>query len=229
MRGGGVVTTYTHAGTQTSLGSTSGASRFGSFTSVNVGDVIVVHAGNNGGGGSAVDPITSISFAGVTTWTQLAIASDTTNFLSAELWFGVITSATTATLTVNFTSAALLSFAIVNEFNSTDGSGWNAGPTNTQVNMVALTHGNYPSVSPSGASLFVGAMKIISNIPSGSSTGYVYDSLSNSGQSVYNLAAPSPSAPPFSISSTGSVCDLVSGLLYTTPTANSNFFAFMGD
>lgn len=135
-----------------------------------VGDVIVV----TGQVGSTGTHISSLSHSGVTTWTKATSATTTTPFASTvEIWWGVVTSVATATLTVTLSNAtggdceyAAQVFTPPSGTVSTDVTGTNTDGTSTV---------NFPTLAPTNSNELYVAYAFVAGVGvAGSTTGYTY-------------------------------------------------------
>jgi hypothetical protein len=171
-----------------------------------VGDVLVLGSADLGG----PSPLTAVSGGGVTTWTKL-IAYAYSSY-EVEIWFGQVTTAGAATITVSATGPPISLAA--QQFSAGSPATWAAdGSGAGAYHTTAL--GSYPSVTPSGSGeLYLGFAEMTATI-GGSTSGFVYTTVNSAQQFVYSLSAPSPSAPAWTSSSYSGNC-FVSGLLIAT-------------
>jgi hypothetical protein len=178
-----------------------------------VGDVLVLWASSQDLAGPA--PVTAVSGGGVTTWVELISYMPT--YYGVSIWFGRITTSGPGTIAVT-TSGSVEELA-AQQFSVGTPATWAADGSGASA-ISGAASGYYPSVTPSASGeLYLGAAQLYHE-GGGSTAGFVYTnsapSSSEATQFVYNLSAPSPSAPAWTAVS-GGTSWLVSALLAATP------------
>jgi hypothetical protein len=146
----------------------------------------------------------------------------------AELWWGVVTATGAATITITNSGASGQNKLACQQFTAGTVT-WSADTTTGITEGLATASGNYSSVTPaSSGELYVGAAWLGGGAAGGGASGFVYATISTNLQFVYNLSAPSPSAPPWT--QTSGTYVTVDGFLIATSSSspsNSGFFGFM--
>ena len=187
-----------------------------------LGNVLVVYAGGSSTG--TAPAVSSISYAGVTTWHTL-VASGGAN--DSEIWWGVVTATGTSTMTINFTGSLIVNLlAFADTYHSSTGGTWRADSSTATGTFTASAGGNFPAVTPSvSLPLYLGCQEITSvGLPAGSTSGFIYNNTSGTTdalQWVYNLAPGSGSASPNWTDSIAGNGSLVAGFLTTAAVAST--------
>lgn len=177
-----------------------------------IGDVVVVAVAN-----ASNASVSSISHPAVTTWKGYG---GPLNTYEVELWYGIITTNTSGTFAVTYTTSCVNRAFSFSQFHSTKSGTWQVNtPTNT-----SLGSGNSTVASitpPESYPLYLGA---VGAVVSGSTTGYYYRT---SGYvSLISNTSPPPGtalAPSFTA---GGNYSTVALSLYNAST--SGFMNFMG-
>ena len=123
-------------------------------TPVTVGNVLVFAAWC----GTTADRITAVSGGGVTTWNNLAFSNP--GSIECELWWGTVTAAGAATITIT-TASSGFNELIAQEFTVGVAAAWGQdGPGIGQAcTITGQTSGLWPALMPSGPGrLYVGAL-----------------------------------------------------------------------
>lgn len=174
--------------------------RFGSGASATIsptatGDILVVAVTSEVS--TVYDGTCSgIGGGGVTTWNR-AVATKYLNDY-AEVWWGIVTSSGSATLTAGWNSIVDWGIVGVQQFHSSVPPSWGADVSG--VNGGVALSGNYPSLAPAASGeLFVGSLWADGGPVSGSTAGFTYTQLlygiANSALMVWDANAPNPSSP----------------------------------
>jgi hypothetical protein len=175
-----------------------------------VGNVLVLAVGEQ----NTAAGITAVSGGGVTTWTKLISALPGNPPGCAEIWFGTITTAGSATVTITTTAANWIALN-AQEFTIGRPATWTAdGSGAASVSTSAATSGNYPSVTPAAsAELYVGFAAVWSGAISGSTAGVTYVPPQNGTQLAYETVPSTAPISPAWASTSSSVWAAASGLL----------------
>ena len=211
---------YTNYGTGTTL----------TVTSVNpstIGNVLAFATATN----KTISPasVSTISFSGVTTWNRITGFSAGGNLV--ELWYGVVTSLGSATLTITYTASSTSCGANVQEFSGGGTGTWVADAATGGSSFVNLSSGNYPSITPGGSGeLMLGVLAGSGSNPfSGSSSGYTYQSFTQAAsasycQFAYNPSASGAQSPNWTVALNTNVVIADGFLIFNSPVLNKQFF-----
>ena len=123
-----------------------------------LGDVLVLFAGSVGYHNTAHtdlstndQPVSSVSGGGVTTWNKLVAQGVGTNHgTDSEVWWGVITSTGSQTITVDWASSVTYVVLVAQQFHSSVAATWSAGTPSLEA-TAAYTLESFTSLSASVA------------------------------------------------------------------------------
>ncbi|HUC87852.1 MAG TPA: hypothetical protein VMR95_01760 [Candidatus Binatia bacterium] len=194
---------------------------------VTVGDVLVFSFVSYGNTNSA-----TVSGGGVTTW-NTAYANSGSGSLFG-LWWGVVTIAGSATITVTITNGGTINYLACQEFTTGGSTTWSIDGTAGSNYGSSFTSGVYPSKTSSQTvdeELYVGNLFSVVGGVGGSTSGFTYESyLSGYGQFCYSSSANTETAQVPAFTKTSGWGFITSMLLATTtvyvatPTGLLDFF-----
>jgi hypothetical protein len=172
--------------------------------------------------------ISTVSGGGVGTWTNAVINSDTTNAFRTEIWWGVITSTSTAPTTITLTWASSISAMDCELVSQMFAS--SLTPT-TWVLDVASTHQTttgttltFPTLAPTlGTELYWGYAIVDFTGQAGSTSGFTYDVTPTDTNVVCYDAAVTASVSPTATQNSSGKSDMV-GALFAAQSATGAFF-----
>lgn len=162
---------------------------------LNVGDILMLQVYSAG----ATSTPTAVSGGGVTTWHKVANINTNSTYGDLALWYGVVTTAASATLTITTTASGtiyLTAFGFTAGLGS--GTNWAVDQTSTPSASTGAS-GSWPAVYNSGyvPELYFGCASHSAGGGGGSDTGFTLFSNGVNNTVWYN----SPGAPPGSPSS----------------------------
>ena len=179
----------------------------------------------------SVSHILSVSGGGVTTWDELT-PSSTTGENYTRMWWGVITTTGSSTITPTYDDTAYLSYVAyaAQQFTSSVPGTWTADSVYgvaDDFTTLGPSTGNYPSVIPTGShELYVGAGIFLLGTDAGATTGFTYTAFGSGSyaEAVWNenVSNPTAQAPNWSAPSGVTVLGVSSGLLiFAVPGENN--------
>jgi hypothetical protein len=151
--------------------------------------------------------VSGISGGGVTTWTRAYAFLTLDGFHGQELWYGVVTTPGSSTITVSFTSGSTqgtsesATSVDLQEFKSSSGAAtvWTVDKFGKVDNGNTVTTVSYPTLTPASTSeLYFGYVAVPGSVNSGSTPGCVYQFDARGNQIVYDTSVSStitPTAP----------------------------------
>src|SRR5580700_7256008 len=163
------------------ISATGGSSTF-SLTPAAVGDFILFEATE----GSTVVP-TGMSSSNVT-WTKLGSSfTGTVNAFTAQVFLGVVTSASTATVTISYSGTPVFPQGAGQEFSSTKGAA--SVTLDVQGHIDSAGTNTWASLTPThgAGELYFGYSFNTGTASAGSTSGYVYQDDSDSNGMAYNV------------------------------------------
>jgi hypothetical protein len=162
-----------------------------------LGDVIVLSTET----WNEVATVASVTGGGVTTWTEISSAYDTTSTGNSEsLWYGTVTSLGTSTISVNYTGGSSGSWPSASAQEFTNGTGastvWTVDVAGTSDNTTASTSVTFPTLTAATPNeLYVGYAFSTGTTAAGTNAGYVYQSDVWGGSFIYDTAVTGTTAP----------------------------------
>jgi len=201
------ISTTTHPGTATQTSATTSFDHFTYASISSVGSLV----NNNGNGLStlSVNPATagdawvlgikissgtlsvsSVSGGGAT-WTKLTSSADASQAREVEEWLGTITTTGSSTITVTYSGdvSSINTEIDAQEFTNSTGAGttWTEDVVGASQNDTASTTITFPSLTPTSAGeLYVGFGRAESGASAGSTTGFTYETSTNSNPYIFN-------------------------------------------
>jgi hypothetical protein len=168
-----------------------------SIVTLNIGDLVVLSVYAAG----ATVTVTAVSGGGVNTWNKLTSLNTSSAYGDLAVWWGVVSTAGTATATITTTAAGtiyLLSATVTASLGPS--TTWTVDQQATATSTSAS--GTFPSVWNSGYSpeFYVGAMSAASGSPGGSTAGFTYDLPASSNLALVHANNPGAAAPGSSAS-----------------------------
>lgn len=146
----------------------------------------------------------TVTGGGVTSWHKAFSYLTSDDQRGEELWYGVVTSAGSSTVTVTYTSnagSALTGSASsldLQEFSSSSGGSttWSLDQTGKKDPGTSDTTFSYPTLTPTGSSeLYFGYLAVSGSVSAGSTPGFMYQEDARSNQVAYNVSVSSTTSP----------------------------------
>jgi hypothetical protein len=190
---------------------------------VNVGDILLVEVNANCYPGSPIESCV-LSGGGVTEWSLLKQqgGTDSTNAaVQVQIFWGVVTTAGPATLTVTFGTYYFLDI-IAQEFEASEVGTWSADTVSGATgNGGSETGGTFPSIAPTAdGAIFAGATGNALAASSYTAITGGFGSLQagdvQCGLLLWNLDSAGAQAPEFTVANNGKTV-MVDGFVFLTP------------
>jgi hypothetical protein len=187
-----------------------------SVSPTTVGDILVVAV--------AIDPtsstITGVSGGGVVTWVKIITAGSLgTGGYSENLWFGIVATTGSSTVTLTGLPGGAYRRIYVQEFSGGTSGVWRVDTATTFGSTTEVTSWDFPSLTPTGSGeLWVGIAGTGYGFSTSAPTGFVYtDAVDAYGLFGYSLSAPNPTDPV--VSQSNYYYSAACALLIFTPSA----------
>ena len=154
--------------------------------------------------------VSSVTGGGVTTWAKDIAKVGTEEGNDNEIWYGVVSTAGAATITVAFSGSHSDDELMAQEYTAGSGATWSAGATGSSSSTTSTV--TFPSLTPSGAGqLYLGFAQVDGEGEAGSTPGFSYTITSAEGSVLCTDTNVSSTTSP-TATQTGDGSDSVAGL-----------------
>ena len=169
-----------------------------------VGDVLTLAVETKFPSGVPAFGASAVTGGGVTTWTRASAFLTLDGSHEAELWWGTVTAAGPATITVTYTAGSTsgnsesATSLDVQEFRSSAGAStvWTLDAVGKVDTGVAATAPYYPTLTPSATNeLYFGYLAVPASVGTGPTPGVVYSTDARGNQCAYDVSVSATITP----------------------------------